>query len=39
MSKKTPGGANIRARKAAKEKYLAERARHRERVKRREAND
>jgi hypothetical protein len=32
MSKRKPGGSNTHARKAAKEVYLNQRARHRQRV-------
>jgi hypothetical protein len=32
MSKRTPGGANLHERKAAKDRYLAQRARHRQRL-------
>jgi len=32
MSKRTPGGANLRERKAEKDRYLAQRARHRQRL-------
>lgn len=39
MSKRSPGGSNLRERKAAKERYLAERARHREKLARRKEQE